>query len=88
MKIVLNKCYGGFSLSEIAIEKLGLSDEYPIINRSDAILIDLVEKDVASGRHAKLRVVEIPDDATDWEIDEYDGFEVAIYVVDGHIHRV
>ena len=88
MKIVLNKCYGGFSLSEIAIEKLGLSDEYPIINRSDPILLDLVEKDVASGRYAKLRVVEIPDDATDWEIDEYDGFEVAIYVVDGHIHRV
>lgn len=88
MKIVLNKCYGGFSLSEIAIEKLGLSDEYPIINRGDAILLDLVEKDVASGPHSKLRVVEIPDDATDWEIDEYDGFEVAIYVVDGHIHRV
>lgn len=32
-----------------------------------------------------LEVVEIPEYATDWELDEYDGFESIIAVVDGHI---
>ena len=33
-----------------------------------------------------LKVVIIPDSATDWEINEYDGLESVIYVEDGKIY--
>lgn len=46
------------------------------VPRNDPILVQLVEEmgDAANGSCAKLRIVEVPDDA-DWEIDEYDGNE-------------
>jgi hypothetical protein len=46
------------------------------IARDDPYLVAVVEKlgARASGRHASLKVVEIPADV-DWEIDEYDGNE-------------
>ena len=44
--------------------------------RDDPLLIQVVEemKEKASGRHAHLKIVEIPDNV-DWEIEEYDGAE-------------
>ena len=47
-------------------------------NREDPVLIDIVETlgNEASGRYAKLVVVEIPDELKDnYVIDEYDGIE-------------
>ena len=46
------------------------------IERNDPDLVAVVEElgEKADGRHAKLKVVEIPDDV-EWEIDEYDGLE-------------
>lgn len=87
MKVVLNKCYGGFGLDEELAEQYGL-DEWSV-DRTDEKLIELVEKygEDAGGSHSELEIVEIPDEATDWEIDEYDGFEGVIYVVDGKIHH-
>ena len=92
MKIVINKCFGGFGLSEKAKEILGIDnffDEYQI-DRNDPKLIEVVETlgDEANGRYARLRVVNIPDDATDWELDEYDGAEKVLFVVNGKIGRV
>ena len=91
MKIVINKCFGGFGLSEKAKEILGIDnsfDEYQI-DRNDPKLIEVVETlgDEANGRYARLRVVNIPDDATDWELDEYDGAEKVLFVVNGKIGR-
>ena len=87
MKIVVNKCFGGFSVSEKVKEALGLCSVYDEVERDDPKLIHLVETlgDDANGRSARLRIVEIPDEATDWEIDEYDGAEKIIYVLDGLI---
>jgi hypothetical protein len=44
--------------------------------RDDPYLVQVVEElgDRANGRHAELKVVEIPAEV-DWEIDEYDGTE-------------
>lgn len=81
-KIVINKCYGGFGLSEKAYEYLGLewdgygyaySDEE---KRDDPKLIECIEAlgDKANGRWARLGIVEIPDDV-EWQIDDYDGVE-------------
>ena len=105
MKIVINKCYGGFSLSDAAImlygKKAGINiikdeknsssfishyyiDEIKdgnyfsdhLIERTDPILIEVVEElgEVADGRCAKLKVLEIPD-GVKWQIQEYDGIE-------------
>jgi hypothetical protein len=80
-KIVINKSFGGFSLSQKAIEHyLKLSgkeniDEYSV-ERDDIHLIrtviDLGEE--VNNRFSQLKIVEIPDDV-DWEICEYDGQE-------------
>lgn len=126
MKVVINSCYGGFSISHEAImryceiknipvypipEKWGfttyskvppesresfddfytLSTEerkeynrkyeeqtfYPDeISRNDPALIQVVEElgKAANGKHAELKVVNIPDDV-DFEIEDYDGME-------------
>ena len=46
------------------------------IARADPALVQLVEEDAKkyAGRHATLKVVEIPDDVK-WQIEEYDGYE-------------
>lgn len=80
MKIVINNSYGAITLE---------SDEL----RRDPKFIE----DVESGRFVgcetdawgsveTLRVVEIPDNATDMMIVNYDGVEGVLYVVDGMIH--
>ena len=90
MKIVINTCYGGFSLSDEAIERLNLDSPYAEVERTDEALIALIEEIGSyrvSGRCAKLQIVNLPDDTTDWEISEYDGAEEVIYVVDGKLEH-
>ncbi len=88
MKIVINKCYGGFGISDEYEKKLGVDSWDMRDLRTDERLVDAVEKDPegVSDTYAALRVVEIPDEATDYYIDEYDGMESIIYVVDGKLH--
>ena len=85
MKVVINNCYGGFSLSDAGIarylELKGIgwpnADFYDRdIPRDDAALIRVVEElgDAANGACADLKIVEVPDDV-DWYIEEYDGNE-------------
>ena len=88
MKIVINVCFGGFGLTEEAKKALGI--EYSEdIERTDSRLVKMVETDAVNiaDRFAELKVIEIPDEATDWDIDEYDGAEEIIFVVDGKLHR-
>lgn len=89
MKIVVNRCFGGFSLSSEAQKMLGIDTEYPDNDsfgiesenyhayRAHQSLVEVVEKlkEVSYGFFASLEVVEIPDDVKDWRIDEYDGQE-------------
>ena len=81
MKVVINSCYGGFGLSDKALDMYKqLSNKYDIydfeLDRTDPILIQIVETlgAEANGRFAKLCIIEIPDDVK-WEITEYDGNE-------------
>ena len=81
MKVVINSCYGGFGLSNKALDMYKqLSNESEVyvytLDRTDPILIQVVETlgAEANGRFAKLRIIEIPDDI-EWEITEYDGME-------------
>ena len=82
MKVVINSCYGGFSLSNKALDMYKqLSNKSEVyayeLDRTDPILIQVVEAldAEADGFYAKLRVIEIPDDV-EWEITEYDGNEL------------
>ena len=82
MKVVINRCYGGFSLSEKAYDYLGIPwDGYGFKcrdeeDRTNINLVECVEKlgEEANGAFAELKVVDIPDDV-EWEIEEYDGME-------------
>ena len=95
MKIVLNKCYGGFGVSDLGAEILGTP--YPeremFFENGNAMhekLADLIERydaETINGKLANLEIYEIPDDVTDWEINEYDGYETLLYVRKGKIYR-
>jgi hypothetical protein len=76
-KIVINKCFGGFSLSDEACQILGVEHQGYFVKRDWQPLIDLIEEkgsDFVSGSSAELAIVEIPDDV-DYGIEEYDGNE-------------
>jgi hypothetical protein len=51
---------------------------FPDVSRDNPELIEVVKTlgTKANGDSASLKIVEIPDDAKDWYIDEYDGKEV------------
>lgn len=88
MKLVVNKCYGGFSFSDFAIKELNLDYASQCIDRDDPALIALIEKygsKKCSSQWSNLEIVEIPDEATDYRINEYDGYENVIYVQNGLI---
>lgn len=88
MKLVINTCYGGFGISKQTLASLPHRFDYYEKHRDDEQFVETVEKfgQYTWGKYSELRVVEIPDNATDYEIDEYDGFEGVRYVVDGKIH--
>lgn len=93
MKIVINACFGGFGLSDLACEELSKRKGYEINKydfeddfdlRTDKDLIEVVEslKEEANDTFANLKIIEIPDDVN-WTIEEYDGKERV-----EEIHRV
>lgn len=86
MKVVINWCYGGFELSDKALDFMGITDEeerhdFKWCNdcerRTDPRLIKAVEvlgKEAEANHCTRLKIVEIPDDVK-WYIDDYDGSE-------------
>ena len=89
MKFVINDCFGGYSYSQDFLLKYG--KEIGSLERNDPKLIAAVEEfglRNASGTYSALCIKEIPDDATDYSIEEYDGAESIIYVKDGKLHWV
>jgi hypothetical protein len=81
MKIVINNCFGGFGLSEKAIEyynKLANTKvtRYWDIPRNDPHLVQVVEVlgSAAGDAFAKLKIVDVPD-GVEWYIHKYDGME-------------
>ena len=94
MKIALNNDYGGWALTKRIIRELGYNpgteDCYFFedrIKRNDPKLVELITKDIIHNEKSVYGIAEIPDNVTDWEISEYDGWESVIYVLDGKIHH-
>ena len=85
MKVCINTCFGGFGLSNKAKQRIKeLNTDFDLNNlytsskelRSDPVLIQTIEelKEEADGKHAELKIIEVPDDVK-WHISEYDGRE-------------
>jgi hypothetical protein len=81
--IVINRCYGGFGLSQVARELLAQRKNISMekfnifdIRRDDKDLVAVVQELGAEVNtvHSELKIVEIPEDVK-WYIDEYDGME-------------
>ena len=91
MKIILNRCYGGFELSEKALKMLNIEHQWDYEGdiRTSPEVIEIVEKlgKEASGRFANLMVINIPEESTDYIISDYDGVETLYYVIDGKIKQ-
>ena len=85
-KILVNTSFGGFGIREDLfdefMERTGGLDDI----REDKKLIAFVEQGFDIGdSFADIGLAEIPDNATDYVIEEYDGKETVLYVVDGKI---
>ena len=80
MKIVINRCWGGFGLSDIAKMRYIKEAKFVLnewdIPRDDPVLVSIVEELGYNswGHYAELKVVEIPD-GIEWKIEDYDGME-------------
>ena len=80
MKVVINGCYGGYSLSDEALAYLGIpgGSRYSYDDdRANPKLVECVEKLGEAASHelgSSLYVVEVPDDVK-WTITDYDGIE-------------
>lgn len=88
LKVAINRCYGGFSLSSEAKkmyrERTKDSTQPPKgwyidtdVARDDPDLIATIEqlgRKASSGRFANLKIITIPD-GVDWEVKDYDGVE-------------
>jgi len=89
-KIAINTDFGGFGLSDEAIDLYKVLTEIPAstdiyyweIPRDDPVLIQVIEQlgEKANTRYSSLKVIEIPDDV-EWHIHEYDGME---HVAENH----
>lgn len=86
MTIIINTCYGGFSLPEDFCKTYNMR-RYEDIERTDERLVNYVRErgGVVKCNCAELRLVELPDNMTDYEITEYDGYERVICVVNGKL---
>jgi hypothetical protein len=83
MKYIINANYGGYGVEQEIIDKLGLTEEQAYDRQNPELIASSEDgNDVNDG---DLAVVDIPDEATDFEVDEYDGYESIIAVIDGKI---
>ena len=92
MKIVVNITYGGFNVPKAIEEEL--YKKYGYENDSLRTAPELIEwlenhnNEYKAGFGTHIVVEEIPETATDWLIEEYDGIETIFYVINGKIKRL
>lgn len=89
-KIAINTDFGGFSLSDEAIDLYKILTGIPPVDevnywelaRDDAVLVQIIEQlgDRANSRYSELKIIKIPD-GVKWHISEYDGLE---HVAENH----
>lgn len=88
MKLVVNDEWGGFAVPKVMQDILHC-ERYPMEEdifsvRTDKRFVNWV---LTHADETSLAVVEIPDNATDWRIEDYDGIETVWVVVNGKMQR-
>lgn len=82
-KVVINKCYGGFRLSDAGLalyKRYAQTDDWVSFDdsqRANVHLVRVVEElgaAAAGSSYSDLKIVDVPDDV-EWTIEEYDGIE-------------
>lgn len=85
MKVVYNGDWGGFTIpSSLRPHHKDRYWDY-CIKRTDRRLVEFIE--ARGGVWKDLRVVELPANATDFYIEEYDGLETVYAVIDGKLFK-
>jgi hypothetical protein len=79
MRILINRCYGGFGLSDAAVtrlQELGVLAYHREIERNDPKLLQVFDElgQATNGPFAELQAIEVPE-GVEWQIEEYDGYE-------------
>lgn len=85
MKLVINADYGGFGINRKWEAKNCEKDCKGDCRECAKLIRAIEEKENINDDFSKLAVVEFPDEATDYELLEYDGIESLLYVLDGKI---
>jgi hypothetical protein len=101
MKIAINTVYGGYVLPKEFFEAHPDKDRLDYNcghrdtiarTRTDPDVISFIESYGPDGYNdndgTHIKIVDIPDDTSDWKVYEDDGAEWFIYVQDGKIHEV
>lgn len=88
MKLVIGASYWGLDVDKTWAEATGRNPESikKADWRTDKQLIRAIETGEYPG--SNLAVVEIPDEATDWRVEDYDGQEWVVFVMDGKMQNV
>lgn len=89
MKIILNTDYRGFMVPD-EICKLLHCDEFDnsMSIRTNPTFIQWIKQKKENGEKTDFEIVEIPDNASDYLIEDFDGEEGIYFVVDGKIYQV
>lgn len=90
MKVLVNNQYGGFHIKDEIVEKIWGKERALFIDedemRVNAELIAMKERgEDIEDNCCDLIIVNVPENATDWMVTEYDGLESLYMVVDGKI---
>lgn len=90
MEILVNGCFGGYNLSQAVADVLGadlheVAFDWPRNQPELIAAVRAVGLENAGGFFSQLRIAEIPAEATDWDIIDYDGLERVVYVLNGRL---
>lgn len=85
MTILCNRTYGMYKHTEEFVEHFGLESHWDACEEEDRTNPEYIEFYRTHAR-GSIGFCTVPDNATDWVLQEYDGLESVLYVVDGKIH--
>ena len=85
MKLVINPSYGGFDINEKWKAENCRKNCKEDCRKCAKLIHAIEDRENVNGNYSRLAVVDFPDEATDYEILDYDGSESLLYVLDGKI---
>lgn len=85
MKLVISTCHGGFGINKKWEAENCRKNCKEDCRECTKLIHAIEENENVNKDYSRLAVVDLPAEATDYEILEYDGIESLLYVLDGKI---